>query len=131
MATSVLLPQSAQVVRAEVRASAPLSASTTARYRQAKEGFEVAKEQAIRDLAKNPSLEPQEAMNAIANIQNMHKKIDHFTTDIANMANSELTADDAPTMRQMRKEGATDAKIAEWFDTNPTRVNRMINGSQY
>lgn len=129
MVTSPLVPQSAQVVVAEASAGAPLSASTTARYRQAKESFEVAKEQAIRDLASNPNLEPQEMMNAMVGIQEMHKKIDSFTAQIAKTASADITANDAPTMRQMRAGGATDAKIAEWYDTNPTKVNRTINGA--
>lgn len=129
MVTSSLTPQSAQVALAEASSTAPLSASTAARYRQAKESFEVAKEQAIRDLAGNPNLGPQEMMNAMVNIQDMHKEIDTFTTQIAKIANSEITPNDTHTMRQMRAAGATDAKIAEWFDTNPTKVNRAINGS--
>lgn len=62
-------------------------------------------------------------------IQDMHKKIDSFTDDIAKTSNAAVTPNDTPTMRQMRAEGATDAKIAEWFDTNPTKVNRAINGA--
>jgi len=89
----------------------------------------VAKEQAIRDLASNSSLQPQEMMNAMVDIQEMHKKIDSFTDAIAKTSNATITPNDAPTMRQMRAAGATDAKIAEWFDTNPTKVNRTINGA--
>lgn len=129
MATSPLTPESAQVVINEASARTPLSASTAARYRQAKESFEVAKEQAIRDLATNPNLQPQEMMDSMVRIQDMHKKIDSFTDDIAKTSNAAVTPNDTPTMRQMRAEGATDAKIAEWFDTNPTKVNRAINGA--
>lgn len=129
MATSPLTPESAQVVINEASASTPLSASTAARYRQAKEGFEVAKEQAIRDLVTNPNLKPQEMMDTMVGIQNMHKQLDTFTNDIAKTANAAITPNDTPTMREMRAEGATDAKIAEWFDTNPTKINRAINGA--
>ncbi|WP_310636246.1 hypothetical protein [Delftia acidovorans] len=129
MDTPTLIPQAAQIAINESSAGAPLSASTAARYRQAKEGFEVAKEQAIRDLASNPNLQPQEMMDAMIRIQDMHKKIANFTEDIAQTANATITPNDASTMRQMRAAGATDAKIAEWYDTNPTKVNRTINGA--
>lgn len=123
-----LVPESTEVVRDEATSAAPLSASTAARYRQAKESFETAKEQAIRDLATNPNLKPQEMMDAMVNIQSMHQKVAEFTSEIARLANADITPNDAPTMRKMRAEGTTDAKIAEWFDTNQTKVNRMING---
>ncbi|MEX3614666.1 MAG: hypothetical protein VB141_13145, partial [Burkholderia gladioli] len=97
-------------------------------YRQAREGFEIAKEQAIRDLATNPNIKPQEMMDAMIHIQSMHQKNVEFTNKIAQLANADPTPNDAHVMRKMRAEGATDAKIAEWYDTNQTKVNRMING---
>lgn len=129
MATSPLSPEFVQVAINEASARTPLSASTAARYRQAKESFEVAKEQAIRDLATNSALQPQEMMDSMVRIQEMHKRIDSFTAEIANTSNAVITPNDAPTMRQMRAAGATEAKIAEWFDTNQTKVNRTINGA--
>lgn len=129
MATSPVNPESVQVAINESSAAAPLSASTAARYRQAQEMHVLAKEQAIRDLASNPSLGHQEMMNAMVNIQQMHQDVVSFTAKIAQTANTVITPKDADTMRQMRTEGATDAKIAEWFDTNPTKVNRTINGA--
>ena len=128
MAKPPFVPDSAQVEKSESPASAQLSASTAARYRQAKEAHETAKEQAIRDLTSNIHLTAQQMMDAMVDIQNAHKQIDSFTTRIAEVANTEITPTDATTMRKMRADGATDAKIAEWFDTNPTKVNRMING---
>lgn len=128
MAKPPIVPDSAQVEQSESPASAQLSASTAARYRQAKEAHETAKEQAIRDLTRNINLTPQQMMDAMVDIQGAHKHIDSFTTRIAEVANTEITSSDADTMRKMRADGATDAKIAEWFDTNPTKVNRMING---
>lgn len=68
-------------------------------------------------------------MDAMIRIQDMHKKIATFTEEIAQTANAAITPNDASTMRQMRATGATDAKIAEWYDTNPTKVNRTINGA--
>ena len=129
MTTSPLSPESAQVAINEASARTPLSASTAARYRQAKESFEVAKEQAIRDLATNSALQPQEMMDSMVCIQEMHRKIDSFTAEIAKTSNAAITPSDSSTMRQMRAAGATDAKIAEWFDTNQTKVNRTINGA--
>ncbi|HDG1697570.1 TPA: hypothetical protein PFE29_004463 [Kluyvera ascorbata] len=128
MAKPPFVPDSAQVEKSESPASAQLSASTAARYRQAKEAHETAKEQAIRDLTSNINLTAQQMMDAMVDIQNAHKHIDSFTARIAEVANTEITPTDATTMRKMRADGATDAKIAEWFDTNPTKVNRMING---
>ena len=128
MAKPPFVPDSAQIEKSESTASAQLSASTAARYRQAKEAHETAKEQAIRDLTSNINLTPQQMMDAMVDIQNTHKHIDSFTTRIAEVANTEMTSTDAITMRKMRADGATDAKIAEWFDTNPTKVNRLING---
>ena len=129
MSKPLLDPVSAQVVIQQASANTGLSSSTVARYRQAKERYEVAKAQAIHDLAINPNLNPQQMMNAMVHIQEMHKKITEFTEDIAKNSNTVITSNDAVTMRQMRAEGATDAKIAEWFDTNPTKINRAINSA--
>lgn len=129
MATSPLSPVTAQVAINEASARTPLSASTAARFRQAKEGYEVAKEQAIRDLTSNSSLKPQEMLDAMVRIQEMHGKIEAFTAEIATTAVGTITPNDAQTMRKMRADGATDAKIAEWYDTNQTKVNRTINGA--
>jgi len=128
MATSPLSPESAQIAISEASSRTPLSASSAARFRQAKEGFEVAKEQAIRDLTTNSSLKPQEMLDAMVRIQEMHGKIEKFTAEVASTAVATITASDAQTMRKMRADGATDAKIAEWYDTNQTKVNRTING---
>lgn len=128
MAKPPFTPDYEQVEKSESAASAQLSASTAARYRQAKEAHETAKEQAIRDLTSNTSLTSQEMLDAMVNIQEMHKQLDKFTFKIAEVASTEITPKDATTMRKMRADGATDAKIAEWFDTNPTKVNRTING---
>ncbi|MCK7358507.1 hypothetical protein UXP70_16370 [Enterobacter cloacae] len=127
MAKPPFAPDSAQVEKSESPSPTQLTASTTARYRQAKEAHEAAKEQAIRDLTSNISLSPQQMMDAMVVIQDMHRQVDSFTTRIASIANTEIAPNDATTMRDMRANGATDAKIAEWFDTNPTKVNRMIN----
>lgn len=68
-------------------------------------------------------------LDAMVRIQEMHGKIEAFTAEIATTAVGTITPNDAQTMRKMRADGATDAKIAEWYDTNQTKVNRTINGA--
>lgn len=116
-------------IQKESHSNSTLSASTVARYRQAQKAHEVAKESAIRDLSSNPNLSAQEAADAIMQIQRLHQQSSQATLTIAEMCTTEIQESDASTMRAMRKEGATDAQIAEFYGTNQTKINRMINGT--
>ena len=129
MPVDPLKTQTPIVIQSESRSDSSVSASTVARYRQAQKAHEVAKESAIRDLSSNPNLSPQQATTAIMQIQRLHQQSSQATETIAGMCTTEIQESDAPTMRAMRKEGSTDAQIAEFFDTNQTKINRMINGT--
>ncbi|MDQ1207260.1 hypothetical protein QE380_000183 [Acinetobacter baylyi] len=124
-----LIPSSAQVSTTESHSNSSISASTVARYRQAEWAHEAAKECAIRDLTVNSNLSAQEITTAVMQIQRFHQNAQNCTATIQAMSNPEITDQDATTMKSMRKEGLTDAQIAELFATNQTKVNRMINGN--
>lgn len=128
MPEDALIPKSAVVYQTESRSDSTISASTVARYRKAQKAHEEAKESAIRDLTSNANLSAQDATIAMMQIQRLHKQAAECTATISRMCTSEIQESDAQAMRSMRREGATDTQIAEFYGTNQTKINRMING---
>ncbi len=117
-----------QVEHAEPASQALYSASTVARLRQNQDQLRVTKAQAITDATRSALRTPDAVIETIMGIQGLQDNLDKITSKIAALATEDIQPSDILTMRDMKKGGATETEIANWFSTNQTKINRLLNG---
>ncbi|MCT7942402.1 hypothetical protein [Shewanella holmiensis] len=114
-------------IQVESRAEAKFSRSTIAHIETSKEQLVNTRKSMLDDMSKGQFTTPQDALDAIMELQSIQGNLDKLSDKIKNNTTSSFSPSDVATMREMKSNGTTEAKIAELFDTNQTKVNRLLN----
>lgn len=113
-------------IHAEVQVAATFSKASRARLNEAREKLIETKKQMLDDLSRQHFTSPLEAAQSIVQLQGIQCQVDALADRMQSQSSDEFTKSDVETMREMKHEGRTEAKIAEFFDTNQTKVNRLL-----
>lgn len=104
-----------------------ISHATVARYRQAHDSAIQAQEQLVKDIVRVAASEPQTTLALLTEAKELREEIERFTGKISQQASGDYTPQDLEVMRDMKNNKIPEAKIAEYFSTNQTKVNRLLN----
>jgi len=104
-----------------------VSHATVARYRQAHDAALQAQEQLVKDIIRVSSTEPDTTFALLQEAKELREKIEGFTDKIAQRTEGDYTPHDVDVMRDMKSGKIPEVKIAEYFSTNQSRVNRLLN----
>lgn len=113
---------------AENPAKTNYSKMTLAKAVVAKTAMEELQKSVIADVVKIPGNDPQAVMDIILKTKDIQTKIDELSSHIAEHTSSDFTDRDVASMREMKGSNMPETTIAEYFGTNQTKVNRLLNG---
>ncbi|HCW0462642.1 TPA: hypothetical protein OW393_001730 [Pseudomonas aeruginosa] len=87
-----------------------------------------AKKSLLDDLSRQTFETPQQAMDAVMKLQHLHTQVAQFRDQIQANAAEDFTSRDIETIEEMKQKRIPEEKIAEYFGTNQTKINRLRNG---
>lgn len=124
-----LEPTNQIVVQAPVQTASTFSKTTVARARLTQEQLTATKASMIHDMAVQ-RLDPTETLAKIMQVQAIQDSLDSLTSSIAAESTADIpfTEAEVQAMRALKKEhDLTDHKLAELYDSNQTKINRVLN----
>ena len=104
------------------------SRSTLAHIAATHEQLIDTKKSMLDDMSKCRFATPADILIAIDSLQKIQEKVDELQKVVESKSASEFTQDDVKTMEEMKRKGATEVMVAQRFQTNQTKVNRLLNG---
>jgi response regulator RpfG family c-di-GMP phosphodiesterase len=110
------------------KADAKYSRSTIANLNDAAEKLTQTKKSMLDDMSRGAFQTPQDALDAIMQLQRIQNDVDALKDSISKKATEGFGAKDVETIEEMKRQGKSEEKIAELFDTNQTKINRLRNG---
>ena len=116
-------------IQIESKAEAKFSRSTIAHIETSKEQLVNTRKSMLDDMSKGQFSTPQDAINAIMELQSIQGSLDKLSDKIQGNTTSDFSSSDVDTMKEMKRNGATETKIATRFDTNQTKVNRLLKAN--
>lgn len=105
------------------------SKGTVARLNETRDRLQQAKKSMLDDLSKTSFKNPLEVSNNVMELQKIETEINNIKNKVEASSTKDFNKDDVLLMSDMKKRGIKEEKIAEFFDTNQTKVNRFLNGS--
>jgi uncharacterized protein YjbI with pentapeptide repeats len=122
----ILNPNNAIVIQ-QPSAQATFSKTTLAKVRLTQQHLTDAKASMIHDMS-TQRLSPQEMFDKINQLQNIQVSLDAVIETVSASVPEAFTDADAPGMRALKKDNdLTDVEVAKLYDTNQTKVNRILN----
>jgi uncharacterized protein YutE (UPF0331/DUF86 family) len=108
--------------------SAPFSRTTVAKINVAEQALVDIKASMIQDLSQKRMDDPNQFFSDMQKLQSVQDQLNNFKQVISSKASQAFTKNDVTSMQTMREEGATDAEVAQVYETSPATANRLING---
>ncbi|EGQ7648620.1 TPA: hypothetical protein ACPJ0G_002835 [Vibrio alginolyticus] len=103
------------------------SQRTMAQMRDTQAQYERTQQSMALDLARNSGDNPQAMLDTMVEMKDNQRRMDELAAKIQDNV-SDFNQHDFNDMRERRKNGQTDAQIANSYSTNASFVNRRING---
>lgn len=122
-------PESQIVVQAPAQAESTFSKTTVARARLTALHLTATKASMINDMAVQ-RLDPTQTLKNIIEVQDIQTSLDSLTAKIVaeSAPDAPFTDPEVEDMRAIKKEfDLTDQKLADLYDTNQTKINRLLN----
>jgi response regulator RpfG family c-di-GMP phosphodiesterase len=107
-----------------------ISRSSRARFNEARDALLETKRQLLNDMTHQRFELSEQTLQALSHLRDIQDEADAFAQRLSQGTTDDFTRADIETMRAMKREGKTEARIAELYDTNQTKVNRLVNSSK-
>jgi hypothetical protein len=122
-------PVAPSSIQIEAKTEATIfSRSTLAHVAAVHEQLVDTKKSMLDDMSKCRFASPSDVLEAIDSLQKIQEKVDDLQKVVESKSAADFTQNDLKTMDEMKRKGATEAVIAHRFQTNQTKVNRLLNG---
>lgn len=106
--------------------SVKVSRSVMATALEVQQAMQAHQEQLFRDAVATPS--SKVAVHLVTEAKKLQAQIDKYVEQVKADAAPSFTQQDVSYMQKLKDKGTTEKVIAQRFDTNPTKVNRLTNG---
>ncbi|MDD2092409.1 hypothetical protein NP522_19680 [Pseudomonas guariconensis] len=123
-----IVPESQAVVTAPT-SQATFSKTTVAKLNLTQQQLTDAKASMIQDMS-TQRLEPETMLEKIMQVQRVQVTLDTLIDSVTDKStlNSPFTDQEAQEMRDLKKEhDLTDHQLASLYETNQTKINRVLN----
>lgn len=113
------------VVQSEVEAT--FSRATRAKLNETREYLAQTKRSMLDDLSRQRFPTVETVAQAVMDLQGIEDQIVSLSDKLGRASASNFSDEDVAVMKQM-KQRYTEVQIAHFFETNQTKVNRLLNG---
>ncbi|CAE6837136.1 hypothetical protein [Paraburkholderia aspalathi] len=111
-----------------IQGEARFTRSTIANLNDVADRLVDTKKSMLEDMSRNVFKTPEEALEAIMELQKIQTQVTTLRDSMAQRTNPGFTSKDIETIEEMKRQGKSEEKIASLFGTNQTKINRLRNG---
>nr|WP_288500455.1 hypothetical protein [uncultured Pseudomonas sp.] len=122
-----LTPTTVQVAPAQATTQ-NYSRRTLAHFKETAEKLVDVRRSMLDDMSRRPFQNPQEGLQAIMELQNIQNQVSELQKTIQSGVAEDFSSKDVEAIEAMKQRKVPEEKIAEYFDTNQSKINRLRHG---